>query len=330
MKYTHNNCPVCGVEFTENDDIVVCPECGTPHHRSCYKDNGGCINASLHSEGFFWQSKEQPKKQESEHKRSFTNHNSDEPKVCPVCGLSNHPMASRCQGCGFGFERNSDMPEAGDYQMGPVTVHRVRMDDVKIDDIPALEIADYIGPTAPIYLAKFVKMDQKKTKTSWNWVAAFLGPIWAFHKGLYKFGIILAALWFAASCLTISKSDIQYYDKLFELVSEYQAGEISYEDVLNAEIDTEDYSTPNFVTTLLSYSLQAAGFVVFGIFANTIYRKKMVGDILNCRENAHDMKTYRELVKQKGKGKILPVIGFLVFTFCQSYLSYLIMKLILQ
>ncbi len=29
-------CPVCMKKFTETDDIAVCPECGTPHHRECY------------------------------------------------------------------------------------------------------------------------------------------------------------------------------------------------------------------------------------------------------------------------------------------------------
>ena len=29
-RYTGNHCPVCEQEFTDNDDIVVCPDCGTP------------------------------------------------------------------------------------------------------------------------------------------------------------------------------------------------------------------------------------------------------------------------------------------------------------
>ena len=29
--YTGKKCIVCGGVFSENDDIVVCPECGTPY-----------------------------------------------------------------------------------------------------------------------------------------------------------------------------------------------------------------------------------------------------------------------------------------------------------
>ena len=32
-RYTGNHCPVCEQEFTDNDDIVVCPDCGTPSPR---------------------------------------------------------------------------------------------------------------------------------------------------------------------------------------------------------------------------------------------------------------------------------------------------------
>ena len=30
MKYKGEKCAACGKEFTEDDDVVVCPECGSP------------------------------------------------------------------------------------------------------------------------------------------------------------------------------------------------------------------------------------------------------------------------------------------------------------
>ena len=36
MKYENETCPVCGEKFTADSDVVVCPDCGTPHHRECY------------------------------------------------------------------------------------------------------------------------------------------------------------------------------------------------------------------------------------------------------------------------------------------------------
>jgi uncharacterized Zn finger protein (UPF0148 family) len=47
-KFCDEQCPVCGNTFTETDDVVVCPDCGTPHHRSCYCESGKCANSLLH------------------------------------------------------------------------------------------------------------------------------------------------------------------------------------------------------------------------------------------------------------------------------------------
>lgn len=54
MKYTGKNCVLCGKEFTDGDDIVVCPECGSPHHRNCYKTAGECANKVRHAGKYNW------------------------------------------------------------------------------------------------------------------------------------------------------------------------------------------------------------------------------------------------------------------------------------
>ena len=42
--YKGNTCPVCKQKFKEADDIVVCPDCGTPYHRECWKRSvSACI-----------------------------------------------------------------------------------------------------------------------------------------------------------------------------------------------------------------------------------------------------------------------------------------------
>ena len=48
-------CSVCNKPFAAGDDIVVCPECGTPYHRACYQAAGGCVHEAQHAEGYAWQ-----------------------------------------------------------------------------------------------------------------------------------------------------------------------------------------------------------------------------------------------------------------------------------
>ena len=52
QNFLGNPCPYCGKNFESGDDIVVCPECGTPHHRDCYKEHSACANEEKHSEAF--------------------------------------------------------------------------------------------------------------------------------------------------------------------------------------------------------------------------------------------------------------------------------------
>ena len=52
--FTGCKCPVCQQPFTEEDDLVVCPECGAPYHRACYQKNAGCLFAGRHGAGFEW------------------------------------------------------------------------------------------------------------------------------------------------------------------------------------------------------------------------------------------------------------------------------------
>lgn len=82
FNYKNQTCPVCGETFKENDDIVVCPDCGTPYHRRCWAKNGGCVNADKHGTGFEW-------------KPLFIAGVNDERNVaditCPNCGREDAP-----------------------------------------------------------------------------------------------------------------------------------------------------------------------------------------------------------------------------------------------
>ena len=54
MFYDNAVCDGCGKPLLENEDVVVCPVCGTPQHRSCYELNNKCVNEHLHESGFEW------------------------------------------------------------------------------------------------------------------------------------------------------------------------------------------------------------------------------------------------------------------------------------
>lgn len=64
--YENDNCPVCGESFKEGDDIIACPECGTPHHRVCYNKTNTCANARMHGTYFSFQQSDEKRRPEDD------------------------------------------------------------------------------------------------------------------------------------------------------------------------------------------------------------------------------------------------------------------------
>ena len=134
IDYLGLKCGVCGKDFKEDDDVVVCPDCGTPSHRVCYKENNGCPNADKHGGDFVFEGfdkikksaqsvKEKKKKENSDdvldevlksygNSESVNNNNISLRKEfpCPRCGEYNKTDANYCNKCGAKFVKVPPIP----------------------------------------------------------------------------------------------------------------------------------------------------------------------------------------------------------------------------
>ncbi len=116
-KYIGQSCVSCQEKFTEQDDIVVCPDCGSPYHRECYKKEGKCISEELHTTGEGWKPQfiipEIPKTVDYNSEHIGENHINDsneetvgsyheeyQKKICHVCGNYNDHDDLFCAKCG--------------------------------------------------------------------------------------------------------------------------------------------------------------------------------------------------------------------------------------
>lgn len=95
MKYTGNICKGCNLPFEDGDDVVVCPECGTPQHRECYAKENKCVCAHLHGEDYAWQGKV--------NNESPLPVQKTETVSCPNCGYENPVGTPVCKQCGMKF-----------------------------------------------------------------------------------------------------------------------------------------------------------------------------------------------------------------------------------
>lgn len=207
--YKGSHCPVCEKVFQDGDDIVVCPDCGTPYHRECWQKIGVCLHQAEHAAGYEW---------------TPDNVISGGPEdvVCPNCGTHNPLGARYCNHCGVSLPDHPDNVSYRDEQPrseGPVytnpnyrggaaqspnnaqtdgpraTVYRKELgpDDL-IDGIKASDWASFLGPSSLYYLMQFFRMQETRRKVTVSFSAFFFGPIYFFYRKMWKQGVLFALL----------------------------------------------------------------------------------------------------------------------------------------
>lgn len=104
MKFKGCSCVSCNNRFIETDDAVVCPVCGSPHHRACWTEQGKCANSELHKDGFVWiypqeLKKEEPAAKETPIETNLRFKNGENAVVCPHCQTLNYGNDALCLKC---------------------------------------------------------------------------------------------------------------------------------------------------------------------------------------------------------------------------------------
>lgn len=165
-------CPVCKNEFTDGDDVVYCPDCGTPHHRECYKMAGHCVNAGLHQSGFVFDGSGAVKKD-----------------AAPV---QSNPVNTNAEG--FYIPRQDSGAKSGEAPAN--TVPAMQMPDLfkqyegdTIDGEDAKFYAATVKTNTKRFIGVFKKFEGKKSKLGWNWGAFFFGPYYLLFRKMYSQGI---------------------------------------------------------------------------------------------------------------------------------------------
>ncbi len=203
MNYKGISCPVCGQEFHEGDDVVVCPECGAPHHRACYKQVGHCaMKQELHEKGLTWQNpNEKPPVPEKDGVQPDENGNI----ICPNCGLFCKETDAVCPYCQFPLKKPSAVQRQGQplvenpFEGEPTTPVSDEIEDIfgaiyeedQISGIPAKDFVYIIHKNYTYFLRVFKIYSQRAKAKVFNWSAFFLNFLYFFYRKMYKIGAIL-------------------------------------------------------------------------------------------------------------------------------------------
>ncbi len=239
--YENEKCPVCGEMFKEDDDIVICPYCATPHHRECYHSVGHCINQDKHADGFEYSyEKVQRDSAQQPHK--------DADKVSA-------PQSDYRGRTGFSFN-----PPLNEYDTS----------NESIDGRSVRDTAAVVRTNSLRFIPKF----KKGKKVSWNWSAFFFGHYYLFFRKIYKQGFIFLALELIADFIIqgiFSQEYQKFFDLMNSLMSRVQANTV--DDSMMQEM-MSGYRMI-FPVMAISLGVSLIFHIIIALFSDWFYREKV-------------------------------------------------------
>lgn len=214
-KYSGYHCPACGGVFTDQDDIVVCPQCGTPHHRECWSRLGHCAYQERHKENLEW------------HEDQLIQPGTAQQIACPACGTRNNPTASNCTHCGAPLGQTQEPPKTETASSGPRYAHssgqafgtrvpppfpggaQVVGPEDEIGGIKSKDWASFIRRSVPYYLMRFFQMELGGSKIAVSLSAFVFGAYYFFYRKMYRVALLFCG---ADLLLTLPSLVLFWYD----------------------------------------------------------------------------------------------------------------------
>lgn len=313
MNYNNVSCPVCGKPFTENDDIVVCPECGAPHHRDCYKELGHCaLESELHEQGLSWKN---PNEKEDVQKAA-PQQSDNGGIICPNCGLNCAPTDNFCPNCNTPLHPadNNNRPvveNAFDASGNPEVdnMFGAIYENDNIDGIPAKDFICITRQNFPYFLRVFKIFSQRAKAKVFNWSAFFFNYFYFFYRKMYKLGAFLLAFYLISNI----PSFILSYHMVEQIIADPMLA-------ASMQFDLTGLDTVRILSQLFMY-IRFAVSIYCGFTANRHYYK-------HCREKISKLQSvshggtkneyYQTLTSIGGTSLVscvIVMIGMAVLTF---------------
>lgn len=295
FRYEGARCAVCGEKLNDGEDIVVCPECGAPQHRDCWKKNGKCGSSDMHGQGV-WPFAKETEETVEEEKEEIENvaeeheeleeglysadiYDDDDDSeeeteqdnigaqgtdgVCPTCFYQNSPDARFCNRCGSPLTKDVRQTIVLD-PLGGISPED-EIDGVKMKDLAAV-----IGQNSIYYIPRFMAYSKKQRKILPNFAAFLFDYVWLFYRKMYLQGFAVLLLEIA---LTLPQ--------IWALIS---GGE------------SEILVTANSICLFLTYALR----ILLMLFVNRMYMNSCLEKTKALRASSADDEEFKQKAQKKG------------------------------
>ena len=323
-EYIGTRCIVCSEKFSSEDDVVVCPECGTPYHRDCYNKEGKCVNEVLHKTGGSWKPAYDIGSDGSE----------NQAVVCRHCGNVNPPLTLFCCRCGMPSEniRNeNDMAKQiymgadinenadaynqnmnGSVNLNPYLINfsdplcGFNPDEEMDENVKMADLGDFVGSNTHYYLPIFKHMKETEHFLSWNFCAMLFPELYFAYR---KMPLIALAAWIIRIISQIPQtivmlSQINGLGALSEAVSSIDVTSGAFRGVI-----------------MIGYAIFYSLMFVLGFNANKFYFRSAVKKIKKAKAVSDGMDVRGQIVRKGGTSALLLVL-FIVLMIMPSAVIY--------
>ncbi|MBQ8613211.1 MAG: hypothetical protein IJ416_03255 [Ruminiclostridium sp.] len=329
QEYFDKDCALCGEKMKDGDDIAVCPHCGTPVHRACWK--GRCPNEERHAEGYDWD-KDNSGSEEKEERKEPSDLCSvcgmpvdDRPVYCPDCG---EPMHMAC------FLKARECPNKANHDGSYYDEENLRNDDgspkifinsydsfadrvikhpIKDKDtgepltcfgVTQTELVHFLGKeylSTPRYMGIFIRMAMTGKKAFFNLWAGLLTPYYQYYQKMIG----------PATILLLANVILGIPQLMFQM-KYYANATTGNEMLLDAHL-AGIINVLSFVMLIIQ--------ILLAFFGDYLYMRWTVNKILTLREKYKDLPEaeYYGILERKGNPKWYYTLVGLGFTLAAYY-----------
>lgn len=344
MEFINYSCPVCKQKFQQGEDVVVCPECGTPHHRICYEINNKCFFDAKHKEGYVFNldnekednSKNEEKTSGFDSQQTSGETNSDV-LICPNCKQENDKTHFYCKKCGFPLLNNqnqnsnngptffygnvnpNDFQNMGNPQFiifDPMA--GFKSTDKFAENVNAGEIAKFVGKNTNYFMRVFGSI-LKIGRSRFNLSAFIFSGIYYLYRKMYGIGMFLSLTILAMTVCTMAIEQSSRYQELYQMymsIMDNGSYFASATEVLN-EMSQKDFwffAIPSFLSLLKTVIMFVVGFT-----ANRTYYRFSIKKIKKVKSNLEnsnivDETKVKEAIETKGGvNSTLAIVASIVY-----------------
>lgn len=308
MNYYNQKCPHCKKVFTKDDDIVVCPICGTPQHRECYEEDNKCVNFSKHTQSYVWKEEEpvfssyyqSPTGDFSQtdfETNTYNDSNTDEgtPKfiICKNCGTPNTNDSIFCKHCSVPlsnhigrFKPNAQSnfgsaPDNNQEAFSFAELFSINENDKIAEDITIGEANKFIKDNTTTYDLVFKRIF-KLNKSRFNFAAFAFSGVWFLYRKQYLIGTILTIL-LAISLVGYSVFCVPSYN-IYESIA---VSTTSSDEIYNTITSLPLQQQLIFVAPSLFRFLQYAIMLISGFIGNRCYYNYVTQSVRKAKNNSN-------------------------------------------